>query len=463
MHSKQYLNKIIITAAFICLVLSHISCKKFVNIKPSPNLIQTDQLFTNEATALSAVSGVYVQMRATNPSLANGTLSIYAGLSADELNTSSTTSEYDAFNSNSITATSTIVNSQIWSAAYRIIYMTTTIIENLKKSTAIPKSTRNQLTGEMKVVRSLYYFYLINLFGDVPLVISSDYRKNESKPRALVKEIYEQIINDLNEATSLLTITYPSAGKVRPNKWTAAALLARVYLFNNEWTKAETTSSLVISSGNYTLLNELDAVFKINNTETIWEVAPTNDTRNSVEGSVFIPSTATVVPTLYLNSSLLNSFEPADERKSKWLGFNTVGGNTYYYPYKYKQRTATPVEEYEIVFRLAEQYLLRAEARAQQNKFSEAASDLDIIRNRAGLSNTTATDLNTLLTAIKKERQIELFTEWGDRWLNLKRYGMISAILAPIKGDNWQTTDSIFPIPFNEIQINPKLTQNPGY
>ena len=220
---------------------------------------------------------------------------------------------------------------------------------------------------------------------------------------------------------------------------------------------------MVISSGDYTLLNELDAVFKINNTETIWEVAPTNDTRNSVEGSVFIPSTATVVPNLYLNSSLLNSFEPADERKSKWLGFNTVGGNTYYYPYKYKQRTATPVEEYEIVVRLAEQYLLRAEARAQQNKFSEAASDLDIIRNRAGLSNTTATDLNTLLTAIKKERQIELFTEWGDRWLNLKRYGMISAILAPIKGDNWQTTDSIFPIPFNEIQINPKLTQNPGY
>ncbi len=463
MHNKIYLSQNISTILIIGLSFGILSCKKFVDIKPSPNLVQTDQLFTNDATALSAVNGVYLQMRASSPSLANGTLSIYAGLGADELTTSATSLEYDAFNKNSILSISTIVSSQIWSTAYKVIYRTNAIIENLQKSTEISQSTKARLTGEMKVVRSLYYFYLINLFGDVPLITSSDYKKNEYKSRTAVNEIYQQIVADLTDAISLLSESYPSSGKVRPNKWTATALLARVYLFEGDWINAEAQSSSIISSDAYSMVADLNAVFKNNSDETIWEIAPANESRNTAEGSVFVPSSSSTAPTIYLTSSLVNSFEIDDARKSSWLGVNSVAGNMYYYPFKYKQRAANPVDEYEIVFRLAEQYLILAEARAKQNKIPEASADLNVVRNRAGLLNTTAIDQNSLLPAIMKERQIELFAEWGNRWLDLKRNNLINFVLGPMKGSNWQTTDTLYPIPFNEIQINTYLIQNPGY
>jgi len=174
------------------------------------------------------------------------------------------------------------------------------------------------------------------------------------------------------------------------------------------------------------------------------------------------------VPTFFLSISLLNSFEPGDLRKvttgtNGWLGKNTVGGVDYYYPKKYRARTSSPITEYDIVFRLAEQYLIRAEARVKQNKISEATLDLNMIRNRAGLLNTTATDQTSLSLAIQHERQVEMFAEWGNRWLDLKRTGIINSVLAPTKGANWQSTDALYPIPFNEIQINVNLIQNPGY
>lgn len=463
MYNKIYRSKIILATSIIILPFGILSCKKFVDIKPSPNLVQTDQLFINDATALSAVNGVYLQMRASSPSLANGTLSIYAGLGADELTASATSLEYDAFNKNSILSISTIVNSQIWSTAYKVIYRTNAIIENLEKSTEISQSTRSQLMGEMKVVKSLYYFYLINLFGDVPLITSSDYKENEYKPRTAINEVYQQIVADLTNAISLLSESYSSPGKVRPNKWTATALLARVYLFKGDWINAEAQSSSVISSDAYAMVADLNEVFKINSDETIWEIAPANESRNTVEGSVFVPSSSSNVPIIYLTPLLVSSFEIGDARKSSWLGLNAVAGNMYYYPFKYKQRTATPVDEYEIVFRLAEQYLIRAEARIKQNKFAEASVDLNVVRNRAGLPNTTANDQNSLLYAIIKERQIELLAEWGNRWFDLKRNGSINSVLAPMKGSNWQTTDTLYPIPFDEIQINTYLVQNPGY
>ena len=116
-----------------------------------------------------------------------------------------------------------------------------------------------------------------------------------------------------------------------------------------------------------------------------------------------------------------------------------------------------------MVLRLAELYLIRAEARTQQNNFSDAESDLNAIRNRAGLPNTTANDRATLLTAIEQERRIELFAEWGHRWLDLKRTNRADTILNTFKAPNWQVTDVLFPIPASQIDINGLLTQNPGY
>jgi hypothetical protein len=140
-----------------------------------------------------------------------------------------------------------------------------------------------------------------------------------------------------------------------------------------------------------------------------------------------------------------------------------VGGSDYFYPYKYKRRINTPVDEYTIVLRLAEQYLIRSEACHKQGKFQEALGDINIIRERAGLLPLELTAEDELYKAIFQERKLELFTEFGHRWFDLKRTGLVHAVLSPIKGDNWQETDQLFPIPFAEIQLNPELTQNPGY
>ncbi|HEY4197438.1 MAG TPA: RagB/SusD family nutrient uptake outer membrane protein, partial [Mucilaginibacter sp.] len=118
-------------------------------------------------------------------------------------------------------------------------------------------------------------------------------------------------------------------------------------------------------------------------------------------------------------------------------------------------------------FRLAEQYLIRAEARSQEGNVSGAQSDLNVIRNRAGLANTTASTQTTLLTAILHERQVEMFTEWGHRWLDLKRTGTVDAVMSlvlPAKGGGgWNPNMALMPLPLGDLQADQNLTQNPGY
>jgi hypothetical protein len=154
----------------------------------------------------------------------------------------------------------------------------------------------------------------------------------------------------------------------------------------------------------------------------IWQLskpAPTNDI-NTYEGNYFILNSAPLTDiqkSTTLNELLLSSFESGDKRKESWVGkFTDASIPTsvdYYFPFKYKIDFSSDVLESSTVFRLAEQYLIRAEAKAQLNKISEAQSDLNILRSRAGLANTIVSDKSSLLAAILHERQVELFTEWG--------------------------------------------------
>ena len=151
----------------------------------------------------------------------------------------------------------------------------------------------------------------------------------------------------------------------------------------------------------------------------------------------------------------------------------TLPARTFYFPYKYK--AFTPNIEGMVVFRLAELYLIRAEARAQQGMLTgnnSAVADLNTIRARAAgttvgvLPPIAVTSKEDILAAIAHERQVELFTEWGNRWFDLKRTGMadvVMSVVAPQKGATWNTDWQLLPIPQNEIIANPKLEQNNGY
>jgi hypothetical protein len=178
---------------------------------------------------------------------------------------------------------------------------------------------------------------------------------------------------------------------------------------------------------------------------------------------------------MWLTSQLLGAFEPNDLRRLNWVDSSNGNGNQpqpglpyYYYPYKYKIISGSPgtscPENYTLL-RLAEQYLIRAEAEANMSKLAGAINDLDNIRARAGLD-SLPTSLNqaSVLAAVQQENRIEFFGELGHRWFDLKRWGIAIPILHSISyKQGIDSTQLRYPIPSIELQDDPNLSQNPGY
>lgn len=462
MKRNHYLYSIVVLLSTMLTVLP--SCKKFVQIDPPQTQAELSKIFADDQTANSATVGLYSQMLAGSLSFCNGGITVYAGLSSDELTNLSSNSNYDPFKTNSLLSSTSIVNSTFWIGSYKNIYQINAVLEGLQGSGTLSPNLKDQLQGEMLYCRALYYFYMVNLYGEVPLIITTDYQTNAVMPRTSVDKVYEQIISDLKQARSLLSNSYPTSTNLRPNKDAAAALLARVDLYRGNWIESESMASEVINSGRYSL-ESLTNAFLSNSKETIYQIS--KQTGNVSEATGFIPSSSTAKPTFTVGTNLMAAFEPGDNRKTTWLKSNTVSGVPYYYPYKYKVRTSTPITESLVVMRLAEQYLIRAEARAHLDKLGTAIDDLDKVRSRAGLptikTQNPTIGKDDLLAVILKERQIELFAEWGSRWFDLKRTGNADSILGPIKSPNWQPTDKLYPIPSSQILLNPFLTQNNGY
>jgi hypothetical protein len=190
---------------------------------------------------------------------------------------------------------------------------------------------------------------------------------------------------------------------------------------------------------------------------------PKRTGNNADEGASFIfnsgpPSTRA------LSMNLINSFESGDLRRTSWIRTISSSSGVWYHAYKYKQNANTGTSvEYSIVLRIAEQYLIRAEARAMQGDLIGAKEDLNKIRHNAGLSDTPAITADEIATAVQKERRSELFCEYGHRFFDLKRTGQLDAVLEAVK-PGWDNTDSLWPIPEKELLANPFLKpQNPGY
>ncbi|HVU56065.1 MAG TPA: RagB/SusD family nutrient uptake outer membrane protein [Puia sp.] len=396
----------------------------------------------------------------------NGGMSLFAGLSADDLTRTSPNSVEDAFSGYTLTSQNPSCNG-LYTIGYHFILECNDVMEKLPVAAALSDSARNELLGEAFFVRGLVYFYLVNLFGDLPLVTSTNYEVNNLKPRLPAEIIYLQIIFDLQHAEQLLPDMYITHGttdgeRVRPNKATARALLARVYLYQQQWELAAQEASAVISDPAYHLETDLDKVFQSSSNEAIWELQPVYGNTCTVEASLFIPSGAAVRPTYVLTSWLQNSFEPGDRRLSNWTGVYS-DTTSLLYPSKYKAvNTSSSRVEYNTVFRLAEQYLIRAEARAHMGDTTGAAADVNMIRQRAGLSGIGPTDGAHLLTIIGHERQVEFFAEWGQRWLDLKRTGQAGTILRSEK-PGWDPRAELYPIPYADLLHDPNLMQNAGY
>jgi hypothetical protein len=368
------------------------------------------------------------------------------------------------FFGNAITTGSSVLRDKFWTKPYSYIYHINACLEGLEKAGNLTLSLRNKLRGELKLCRAYCYLQLVNYMGAVPLVMTTDYRISATIARTTVEEVYRQIESDLLSAKNFLTVTYPSVLKGRPNKWTATGLLARVYLYLGEWAKAETEAAEIIASGQYSLVSNLNGVFLTGSTETIWQLfSSITSQNNTAEGFLFIPASATARPNYPISSQLMSAFQLSDQRRASWLKSVTVSSQVYWYPYKYKVRggSSVPVTEALCMLRLAEIYLIRAEARARQGNISGGLTDLNQTRSRAGLPALVSVSESQLLAEIFKERRLELFCELGQRWFDLKRTGLAASVLAYKPG--WNIDDVLFPIPEAERERNPFLTQNPGY
>ena len=207
----------------------------------------------------------------------------------------------------------------------------------------------------------------------------------------------------------------------------------------------------------------MDKIFLKSCSSTIWQFASGGGYANSQEGALFI-FTAGPPPTVALRTELYDSFEVGDQRKKHWIRPITDGTTTWYHAYKYKQNnSSTTTTENSVLLRLAEQYLIRAEARAKQGDLIGAKEDLNFVRITAGLGNTTALTSAEVVDAIIQERRFEFFTETGMRFFDLQRTAKLDTALSPLK-PGWNSTDSLWPVPQSELLINPNLApQNAGY
>jgi len=454
----------IITGLLLLVLFITSSCNKLIDVGLPADSLDKDKVFSDEGTAMSALNGLYLQLMTSGMAFGNSQVSITAGLSSDELSLATANAVYSEFLSNNLSVSNTSVAS-LWSNPYSRIYQCNAIIENTKNSTSLSNDLKNRLIGESEFMRGFFYFYLVQMFGDVPLVVSTDYTETASVSRTSMDSVYKQIIVDLKDASLLLT-TDLSTGKTRPSKWSAEALLSRVYLYTNDWTNAALLSNDVMESNQYQILTDPTKVFLANSNEAILQFAPVDGNGYTWEGFYFIPK-STAAPSYPLTDTLLHSFENGDARKLNWIGSKTVNGKSYNYSYKYKvgSGVGTPTEYY-MVLRYAEQVLIHAEALAHTNDLQNALKDVDKLRLRAGLplySNDGITrNQSDVLLLIEKERQHELFCEWGHRWFDLNRTSRTAAVLNPIK-PGFKSTATLFPVPYTQIQRNYRLTQNLGY
>ncbi|GGH66003.1 hypothetical protein HNQ91_001963 [Filimonas zeae] len=446
-----------------------LSCNKYVDTPVPQNELISAKVFESDKTATAAVAGIYTEMNSLNYYFSNVLMNYLTAMSADELYYASAFASFDVFKNNALLPSSQYVNT-MWTQAYYYIYNANACIEGLTAATKLTESVRKQLLGEAYFVRGFLHFHLVNLYGHVPLITNTNYLENTNRGQDHPDSVYNQVIRDLQQAKALMGDDYPTAARTRPNKAVASAMLARAYLYTRQWAAAEKEAGEVIANTRYQLLTDLNTVFLLNSKEALWQLQPVNVAggRNTWEGFTALPTTATALPLYRLDSMLVRSFETGDARLANWAGTRTTSaGVVVYFPYKYKVRTnaAAGVSEYSMVLRFAEQYLVRAEARVQLNKLSDARADLDTLRHRALLPSLPAgLDQPALLRAVEQERRVELFTEWGHRWFDLKRTQRADAVIRPRKGTTfWQATDTLYPIPADAIRTNVNLDQNDGY
>jgi len=439
------------------------SCEKMIEVEDPINQISTQQVFSDANTANAALNNLYLELQANSLfSGSNRGAGALLGTYADDLDAYFPPSSMDNLNMhlNQVVPTNSVVLS-VWNNAYKEIYTANAIIEGIDHSTGIADSDKRRIKGEAILVRTMVYFNLQRIFGDVPYTTVTDYEINRKLSKLPSAELLMKLEQDINLAVSLLQDSYRNAERIYLNKKAAQLVQANILLNAGKYSEAEVVCKNILASPLYAIQQDVTKVFKKSSTNIVWQLKPINANQSVPETGIYFFSSAP--PIAYaLSSNLISTFESTDLRKQKWTTPLSAGGVTFYRNDKYRN-FVTNADEYSVVMRIEEVHFILGEALAKQNKVSEAATYINTIRTRSGVSafSNTLTP-QAFMTELLKEKRREFFAEQGLRFFDLKRNNSLAS-LAMVK-PSWQTYHQLWPLPQNEIILNPNLNpQNNGY
>ncbi len=449
------------TAVFLLFPLQ--SCEDLLDVNAPINQIGSSQVFESVGTADAALSHLYADIQAYSL-LSGGSSGAGAllGTYTDEL------ISYDLYTQNgdrdlynNVQGSSNITVKSVWSTAYSEIYTANALIEGIEKSTAIGEEDRNRIKGEALFLRSLVYFYLNQIYGDIPYIVSTDYTVNKILNKTPSAELLLKIQDDLYTAVGLLKDDYRSPERIYPNRKTAELVLATVLITRQQYAAAELFLRGVVESSLYQWEPDVSATFKKSGQHILWQLKPLY--LNNPTNEALLYYFDSVLPTTYtLTDDLVSSYGTGDLRRQQWITEIAIGSAPYYRADKYRHLFENS-DEYSVVFRLEEAYLLLSEALTQQGKLAEALPYLNAVRQKAGIGEAPSSfTKEQLLNEILGENRREFFTERGIRFITLKRANRLNDL--SLSKPQWKQHHQVWPLPFSELSLNPNLKpQNNGY
>jgi len=438
------------TTLLLSVVLLATSCKKYLEEVPN-NALPTESSITDASTARAAIIGTYDRLQgyyaSSYPTL--GTIT------TDNVIFNGTLSEYLQLDQNAI-PTDNVITVSAYQGIYRTINSANSVIAYVPhlNDPQLTATERNKILGEAYFIRALSYFDLGRGWGGVQLQLqpTSDLSVLKGIKRSTLDQTYDQVLADLIQAEQLLP--EDATTRNRAQKSAARALRARLHLYRKQWADAENFATQVIGNTKYSLVKPFRTFFTtpFQTAESVLELAYSVNDRNSY-WNLWYPSSSGGQFTLKPSDALvakLNNPAIGGTRNSLIAGSgSTVYGVLY-------NTTATSTDPSYLI-RIAELYLIRAEARAQQNKLADALTDLNAVRARADVSASTASTQASIIQAIEDENAVEFPFE-AHRWFDLVRTERTGSVLGIGNRNFW-----LFPIPYSDVQSDPDVTQNPGY
>lgn len=447
-------------------ILVSTACEDYLDLKPTDSLISANAI-TDRKTANAAVIGAYSALK----SYSTGSYLQLGILPGDNVSFGGSQTLNIELDNHAFSVSNPAIVSA-YRANYQMINRCNWIISELPKisDSDFTSAEKDHLLGEAYFIRAFAYFNLARSWGGVQLQLQPtlDLKSIGSIKRSTQKETYDQVIDDLQIAENLLQDDQTTRNRAR--KSVAKAMLARVYLYAGEWEKAEEYATQVIESPQYELVYPYHAFFKgpFLTKESVFEITATHNDQNSgwrlwYPSSVVKGGSYEYQPTSDLLEKLL---DPTIAGGRSALIDSISDNSNIYYGVLYHTTQATPdfaaSTDPAYVIRLAELYLIRAEARAKKQNpdIPGAIEDLNIIRKRADavLYPEKESDLQNIILAIEEERRLEFAFE-GHRWYDLVRTERAKEVLG-VEKSYW-----LFPIPNADVLADPDLEgeNNPNY